>query len=277
MIAGNLLAGRYRAGGEKLGLVGFEVARLRGRADSGKRERVVSRIYHSKNAKRTSWPSRRTPLWCVVAIACGLLLMITAGIASAAILLHGRGFLTAPAVEEKSLQVSNVRLSVPLVPGGAADLLLSVRNPNAFGTRVDQIALVGALRKAKPAGCTAKVGGPITRPAGYRLPLAEQVLVGAGAKRNVVVRAAFTLAASAKTGCGFTAAVDVRGTQLTSTPSATTKPAPAPATTTPGHIDGATSTAPPPSATTTTEPAPTLMSPPPGTTLFCDPDGLDGC
>lgn len=163
----------------------------------------------------------RGPLWAVLAIVIGAALVITAGIAFGAIILHGRGVLSASAVQERDLQVSDVRLSRPLMPGGAVDLLLSVRNPNAFGARVDQVTLVGALRKAKPAGCTSKVGGPVTRPAGYRLPLADQVLVGAGVKKNVVVHAAFTLAGSAKSGCGFTAEVDVSATQLPSTASPT--------------------------------------------------------
>lgn len=66
---------------------------------------MPGKIYHSKTAKRTSWPDRRTPLWCAIAILLGALLIITAGIASAtAILLHGRGLLTTPTVEEKTLR-----------------------------------------------------------------------------------------------------------------------------------------------------------------------------
>jgi hypothetical protein len=176
----------------------------------------------------------RWPLWAVLSIVFGALLVLLAGAAFGAIILHGRGVLRVAAGQEQDLQVSDVRLSRPLMPGGASDLLLSVRNPNAFGTRVDRITLVGALRNAKPAHCTSRVGGPLTRTAGYHLPLADQVLVGAGVKKSVVVHAAFTLAGSAKSGCGFLAEVDVSATQLTPTASpAVTGPVPAPTSTTP--------------------------------------------
>jgi hypothetical protein len=197
---------------------------------------MVTSTYSStggRKSRRQRNRRRRWPLWAVLVIALGSALVLFAAVASAAIILHGRGVLEAPASTEQNLRVSDVRLSAPLRPGGTVDLLLSVRNPNAFGTRVDRITLVGALRKAKPAGCTSKVSGPVTKPAGYRLPAADQVLVGAGVKKDVVVHAAFTLAGSAKTGCGFTAEVDVSATQLTPTASPTTaNPTPASTSTT---------------------------------------------
>jgi hypothetical protein len=232
---------------------------------------VTSTLYSSKGgrkARRHSAKTRRWPLWAGVLIAIGIILILLAAAASAAIVLHGRGTLKAPASSEPTLQVSNIRLSAPLMPGGAVDLLISVRNPNAFGTRVDQVTLVGALRGARPAGCTSKVGGPVTRPDGYRLPPADRVLVGAGAKKNVVVRAAFTLAGSATTGCGFTAVVDVSATQLTPATIPTSEPVPT----------APTSTVPPTAATTTavttavpdTDPTVFVTPPPPGG-LDCDP------
>jgi hypothetical protein len=203
----------------------------------------MSNIYVSQSSQRPrpSRPpsrkmSRRRFYTVLLLIVVGGLMVISAGIAVASIILHGRGELNAPAATGNSLQVSNIRLSTPLTPGGKADLLFSVRNPNAYGARVDQVTLVGALRKANPAGCTSKVSGPITKASGYHLPAADQVLVGAGAKRNVVVRAAFQLAGSAKTGCGFSVVVDVSATQLPPVASpTTTKPAPpaTPATTKP--------------------------------------------
>lgn len=242
---------------------------------------MTSTIYSTKdgrNARRRASRRRRWPLWAVLVIAFGAVLVVFAAVASAAIILHGRGVLEAPAGMEQNLQVSDVRLSRPLMPGGAADLLLSVRNPNAFGTRVDRITLVGALRKAKPAGCTSKVSGPVTKPAGYRLPPADQVLVGAGAKKDVVVHAAFTLAGSAKTGCGFTAEVDVSATQLTPTASPTTvKPSTAPTSTTPPTEPTTAPTSIEP--TTTTEI--TLVPPgiPPSMEVDCDPNdpSTPGC
>lgn len=208
----------------------------------------MSSVYASKTAKKSRHAKRpdRWRLLYVSLIVLGALMVIGAGSAFAAVLLHGRGVLVAPSLQQQqqqNLQVGNIRLSKPLAPGGSADLLFSVRNSNAFGVRVDQLSLIGALRKAKPAGCTSKVTGPVTRRAGMRLPPAEQVLVGAGKQRNVVVHAAFILAKSARTGCGFTVEVDVSATQLPSTVSPTTdSPSPAPASTTttgpawpPGH------------------------------------------
>lgn len=222
----------------------------------------MSTVYASKAVKRAKhrqrMTRRRLAVYTVM-IVVGLLMVIGAGFAWAAVILHGRGTLDAPAVQQKDLQVSNTRLDRPLLPGGTADLLFSVRNPNAFGARVDQVSLVGALRKANPAGCTAKVAGPVTRSAGYRLPSAEQVLVGAGAKKDVVVHAAFTLAGSAKTGCGFTAEVDVSATQLTPTASPTTvNPTTAPTSTpTDGAGPGVPVTSNPTTPPTTT---PTMVS-----------------
>lgn len=179
--------------------------------------------YNSKARKRHLRRSKSFR-WSVAAVVLGSLLLLGAGVASAAILLHGRGVLTVPAYHEQGLQVSDVRLAGPLVPGASADLQFSVHNPNPFTVRVNGITLIGALRKAKPAGCTSGVTGPVTKPAGYRLPTAEQVLVAAGTRGDVVVHKAFKLAASARAGCGFTVDLDVQGTQqgLTAGPSPST-------------------------------------------------------
>lgn len=185
----------------------------------------MSNIYNSKRARRglrrRNWQAR-TPLRYVLIGGIGGLLVLIASVAVAAVLLHGRGTLIAPAAKFQDLQVGEVRLSRPLMPGNTSDLLFSVRNPNAFGVTVDQVSLIGSLRKASPAGCTSKVTGPVIKAGGYRLPRADQVLVGAGAKKNVVVHAAFSLAGSAKSGCGFTAEVDVSATQLAPAASPTT-------------------------------------------------------
>jgi hypothetical protein len=236
---------------------------------------MTSGVYISKAARRSeSTRRRRTPLWCRITIVLGILLMLIAGgTAYAAIVLHGRGVLNAPAMQTSNLQVSDVRLSRPLTPGAAVDLLFSVRNPSAFGVLVDQVTLVGVLRKAAPAGCTSKVAGPVTKKAGYRLPRADQVLVGAGVKKGVVVHAAFTLAATAKAGCGFTAEVDVSATQQTSPANPTAKPTMPSSTSTiiPNHG------VPTSQAATTaviTEP-PATVTPPPGLPTGADCDTND--
>jgi hypothetical protein len=195
---------------------------------------VASTTYLSSGRRKPRRQRRtRWPLWAVLAIAFGALLVLLAGAAFGAIILHGRG---------------------------------ELRNLNAFGARVDQVTLVGALRKAKPAGCTSKVSGPVTRPGGYRLPLADQVLVGAGVKKDVVVHTAFTLAGSAKAGCGFTVEVDVSATQLTPIASPTTvNPTTAPTGTTPPHHSL------PPTDAPTLTPATSQATPPPAATSDCDP------
>lgn len=238
----------------------------------------MSGIYISKKARQGAAHRRapeKMPRWIVFVLVIGTIVLLTAaGVATAAIILHGRGLLAAPAATDRGLQVSDIRLSRPLQPGGSADLLFSVRNPNPFGARIDQVALIGGLRKANPAGCTSRIGGPLIRSGGYRLPLTEQVLIGAGLKRNVVVHAAFMLAAAAKTGCGFLVQIDVRATQLLPTISpTTTKPSESP--TTPTAEPSTTSVTTGPTTPSTTDPTTTEPSTtPPDTTppdVDCDP------
>lgn len=175
----------------------------------------MSKIYCSRGARRKRLVALlhgNTRWWVLIGI--GTLLLAVAGTAAAAIVLTGKGTLTAPAYTEQTLQVSGERLSGPLTPGTAADLLFTVRNPNAFPARVNRVSLASPLRKAKPAGCTAKVGGPVTRTAGAELAAAEQVTVPAGDQAQVTVRGAFRLAAGAGKGCGFTVDILINATQI---------------------------------------------------------------
>lgn len=219
-------------------------------------------VYGKKRWRRRLERSLRvhTRYWVLIAV--GLTLFVGAGTALAAIVLRGRGTLVAPALDEQQLVVNDERLSAPLVPGGSSDLLFEVRNPNAFPARVDRVSLGSALRAAKPAGCTAKVSGPVTKPGGYALPAAERVTVPAGGRLEVTVAGAFKLAASAARGCGFTVDILVNATQgvsPTSAPPAVTAPPEPPVTT-------------PPS---TTRPADPTTAPPP-TTDLPDEDPGDG-
>jgi hypothetical protein len=205
----------------------------------------VTGTYNSK-ARRRRIRRSKSFRWSVAAVVLGSLLLLGAGVASAAIVLHGRGMLNVPAYHEQGLQVSAVRLTGPLVPGESADLQFSVRNPNTFTVRVAGVTLIGALRKAKPAGCVTKVTGPVTKPAGYRLPASEQVLVAAGLRADVVVHNAFKLAASATKGCGFTVDIDVQGIQQASpTTPETTAPTPPPASPSPSQSASSSPTQPP--------------------------------
>jgi len=242
------------------------IARLRARGTKG---RAVTGTYNSK-ARKHRLRRSRSFRWSVVAVVLGSLLLLGAGAASAAILLHGRGVLNVSAYHEQGLQVSDVRLAGLLAPGASADLQFSVRNPNAFTVRVNGVMLIGALRKAKPAGCTSGVTGPVTKPAGYRLPTAEQQLVGAGARVDVVVHKAFKLAATARAGCGFTVDIDVQGIQQavpTTPPTTTSTTAPTPP---------AEPTTAAPSSTTPTTQTPATSAPPLELPPLPDIDPADG-
>jgi hypothetical protein len=218
-------------------------------------------IYGKKRwYRRLGASTRRHPAyWMLIGV--GLLLVAGAGTAAAAIALTGKGTVTAPAYNEQQLQVTDEHLSLPLVPGGSADLVFLVRNPNPFPARVDGVALASSLRKAKPAGCTARVSGPITRAGGYRLPAAARVTVPAGARVEVTAPAAFKLAGAARGGCGFTVDILVSAVQGTAAAPSSPGPDPEPPVESPS----------PPPATT----KPTTTAPPPVTDQP-DEDPQDG-
>lgn len=200
-----------------------------------------------------------TRYWVLIGV--GLTLVLGAGTALAAIVLQGRGTLVAPALDEQQLQVTDERLSTPLTPGGSSDLLFAVRNPNPFPARVDRVSLASPMSKTRPAGCTAKVSGPVQR--GYTFPAAERVSVPAGGRVEVTVPAAFKLAGSASKGCGFTVDILVNATQATSAPVSSPPTATAPA---PQQ----------PTTPATTRPADSTTAPPPPSTELPDEDPLDG-
>jgi hypothetical protein len=212
-------------------------------------------VYGKKRWRRRFEASlrRHTRYWVLIGV--GLVLMLGAGTAMAAIVLSGKGTLVAPAYSEQQLRVTDERLSTPLVPGGAADLLFVVRNPNSFSVTVDRVSLASPLRKAKPAGCTAKVSGPATRADGYPIPAAERVTVPAGGQAEVTLAGAFKLATSAAGGCGFTVDILVSATQgpvAPGTPTAaqSSDPTPKPPVTEPATTHPATTEPAPPSTPT---------------------------
>src|SRR5260221_704214 len=88
------------------------------------KDSVSNSVYVSKSAKRgrrrAQRSSRRLVLFMAM-IVVGVVLVVGAGWAYAAVILHGRGELNAPAGSGQDLQVSDTRLSRPLVPGGSAD------------------------------------------------------------------------------------------------------------------------------------------------------------
>ncbi len=157
---------------------------------------------------------RYTLYWTMIGI--GLFLLFGAGAAAAAITLSGKGTLVAPAYDGKQLQVTDEHLSQPLAPAAAADLVFTVRNPHGFAVRVYQVGLASPMSRAKPAGCTARVSGPVLR--GYTFPAGTQVTVPPGARTEISVPAAFRLAPAATRGCGFTVDILVSAVQGGSVP-----------------------------------------------------------
>ncbi len=215
--------------------------------------------------------SRRT-LWGTLIIAAAALAGGSAAVAAPAVL-HGRGELVSRPLSG-DLEVVDVQLEPLLVPGGTADLVLRVRNRSALTVAADRVRLLLPVRDVKPAGCFAKVSGPLLDPGGVVLAGDQRVVLGPGRAEQVVVPGALSLAASGNGGCGFRVQVDVQGVQSpattapTTVPTAptTTPPTTAP-TTDPTTVEPPTTAEPPTIAPVT--PPPTL--PPTMPALDCDP------
>lgn len=232
-------------------------------------------IHVSKNAARTAPGRRRRRVWRRVTwswalVVLGGVMLLSAIGAYAGIALSGTGTVLFPAARTQGLQVTQERVSGPLIPGGSADLLFAVRNPNTFPVTVNRVGLASSLRSSSPARCTTKLTGPLLAGGGYSLPAGERVLVPPGARRTVIVHRAVRLAASARTGCAFAVDVLAQATQVIPVPTATTR-TPIP----PGHPP--ITTAPPALEPTTA--APTATDPPtdqpPAPTGLPDPVDAD--
>jgi hypothetical protein len=157
------------------------------------------------------------------------LLVLGSTIASAAIVLHGHAELVVDPAETGGLEVGDVRLAAPLVPGGTADLVLAVRNRGTVPVAADRITASLPLKDARPAGCTSKVSGPLLTADGSRLSGQQRVVLQPGEQRVVTVPRAVRLAASSKTGCGFRLTLDVQAVQVVvPTTPAPTRPTTAP-------------------------------------------------
>src|SRR4051812_24484118 len=99
------------------------------------------------------------PALLIAVAAAGLVVGSVA--AYAAVSVHGRGELVAEPVETAGLEIDEVRLSVPLTPGHASDLVFRARNRTGGVLVADRVTALLPLREAKPAGCTSKVAGPL--------------------------------------------------------------------------------------------------------------------
>jgi len=175
--------------------------------------------------------SRRT-LWSTLIIAAAALVGGSAAVAAPAVL-HGRGELVSRPLSG-DLEVVDVQLEPLLVPGGgSADLVLRVRNRSALTVAADRVRLLLPVRDVKPAGCFAKVSGPLLDPGGVVLAGDQRVVLGPGRAEQVVVPGALALAASGTGGCGFRVQVDVQGEQSAAPTTVPTAPTTRPTTTAP--------------------------------------------
>jgi hypothetical protein len=185
----------------------------------------------------------------------------------AAAVVHGRADLVVPQTRTAGLEVTGVRLSA-LTPGAAADLSFTVRNPGAVFVTTDRVTALLPLRDARPARCTEKVSGPLLTRNGLHLAGQQRRTLAPGDSEQITVPAALRLSSTVRTGCGFTATLDVRAVQLSAgptPPAQPTMPAAIPPTPT-----ATASTTPTPSAETALLPKPTeAVSPPEGG--LCDP------
>ena len=203
---------------------------------------------------------RRGPLLSVF-IVLGLLLTAGSAVAAARLVLHGKGELVNPPLAG-DLEVLSLQLEPVLVPGGSGDLVLSVRNRSTLTVTADRVSLDTPLRDARPAGCAAKVSGPLLQKDGVTLSGDERVTLAPGHTGRLVVPAALSLAPSAKQGCGFRVRVALQAVQAyptrppatpatqppTSRPPAPTSPTPRPPTSQPPSAEPTTAyppTAPP--------------------------------
>ena len=201
-------------------------------------------------------------MWSVLAFLGVLLATGSAALAAAVVVVHGKGELVSQPLTG-DLEVVSVRLEPLLSPGAASDLVLRVRNRSTFIVVADRVRLLLPLREASPAGCAAKVSGPLLGPAGVVLVDDQRVTLAPGRAEQIVVPSALSLAASAKGGCGFRVSVDVQAVQAAPTPTPTTRPTTTP-TTTP-------TTAQPTAVPSTPQPDDSTLSPPPTMpTLDCD-------
>jgi hypothetical protein len=191
--------------------------------------------------------------------------------AAAATVLHGRGDLVSEPLTG-DLEVVDARLEPLLVPGGASDVTVRLRNRSTLTVMTDRVTLTSPLRDARPAGCGAKVSGPLLG-AGLQLTDDQRLVLAPGHAADLVLPSALALAPGATGGCGFRVQLDVRAVPApTRTP---TRPAPASPTTSPS-LPPVTVTPEPPTSEPPTSAAPTgqpstVPTPPIPTLEPCDP------
>jgi len=229
---------------------------------------------------RPEAPAPRTPrlpvrpTWWVLALL-GVLMASGSAAAAAAVVVHGKGELVSQPLTG-DLQVVTARLDPLLVPGQASDLVIQVRNRSAFTVVADRVRLASPPREESPAGCLAKLSGPLLREtAGVKLAGGQRVALAPGRDGQVVVPGALSLATSAKGGCGFRVVVDVQAVRQapTTTPPTTPTTTPTPTTVTPTTHPSTVTPTTHPSTVTPTEPTTVATSATvsAGDTSTCDP------
>ena len=150
--------------------------------------------------------------WLALGVGGTILVTGSAAAAVAAVVVRGeREIVSQPLTGD--LQVTDARLEPWLIPGAASDLVVRVRNRGAKPVTLDRLTLKLPLRTPQPAGCTARVSGPLMASAGMPLPAAQRISVPAGREVSVTVPKVLTLAAAASSGCGFKVVVEVQAVQ----------------------------------------------------------------
>jgi cell division septation protein DedD len=194
----------------------------------------------------------------------------SAAAAAAALVVHGKGELVSQPLTG-DLAVVDARLEPLLIPGAASDLVLQVRNRSAFTVVADRVRLELPLQDTRPAGCAAKVSGPLLAPHGVALVGTRRVTLGPGRAKQVVVPSALSLAAGAKGGCGFRVVVDVQAIQASPTVTPPTTATTTPPTTAPTTTPPTTPATTPAETIPATVPTSVAVTPPTAPTLDCDP------
>lgn len=209
----------------------------------------------------------RRPLWYGLGVL-GALLISGSAEAAVTTVVHGQGELVSQPLTG-GVEVVGASLEPLLVPGRAGDLVVHVRNRGAYSVVADRVSLKLPLRDARPAGCVAKVSGPLLDRGGVTLAGAQRTVIGPGWAGEIVVPSALRLAAGADGGCGFKVSVDVRALVLPDRTPPPSSPPVTPPSSPPIDCDefDPTCTPEPTAVPTTTAPTPPSDTPP---TLDCD-------
>jgi hypothetical protein len=152
--------------------------------------------------------------------------VLAGGAAFAAVSLWGSGTASVAATKSEGIVVDNVKLTKPLVPGGAAsDATGDAYNPNDFAVKITGIVVLdegqvvtGCTADANKASVKIAAGTAVTSvkvsaagptKTGRLFPVAGEVTIPAKQKAEVRVNAVVSQEATATEFCGFNAKLGV--------------------------------------------------------------------